>query len=110
MHKLLSNFFVSIADDKVSSLVLQGNTLVENAKAVEQLFDSARKRRSLASDEELNDIFQNLERGESTEVAHVNGDWANTPCAKRVFCDAMVQRGSDAVIFMEKKMASLLGL
>ncbi|CAL7939529.1 unnamed protein product [Xylocopa violacea] len=72
--------------------------------------DERRRRRSVESDQELEDTLQNLENAEIAEVAHIDGDWTNTPCAKRIFCDAMIQRGADAVIFMEKKMAALLGL
>ncbi|KAF3429137.1 hypothetical protein E2986_12027 [Frieseomelitta varia] len=69
-----------------------------------------RRRRSIEGDQELEDALQNLENAEVAEVAHIDGDWTNTPCAKRIFCDAMIQRGADAVILMEKKMAALLGL
>lgn len=69
-----------------------------------------RRRRSIESDQELEDALQNLENAEVAEVARIDGDWTNTPCAKRIFCDAMIQRGADAVILMEKKMAALLGL
>ncbi|XP_012284957.1 uncharacterized protein LOC105702169 [Orussus abietinus] len=69
-----------------------------------------RSRRSVDGDLELEDAFQNLENAEVAEVGHVNGDWTNTPCAKRIFCDTMIQRGPDDAIFMEKKMASLLSL
>ena len=57
---------------------------------------------------ELEDALQNLENAEVAEAAHVPGDWSNTPCAKRIFCDAMLKRGSDAQVLMEKKMAGLL--
>ncbi|XP_020710559.2 uncharacterized protein LOC105690470 [Athalia rosae] len=69
-----------------------------------------RSKRSLSTDQELQDTFQNLENAEVAEAGHVEGDWTNTPCAKRIFCDAMILRGPDAVMFMEKKMASLLAL
>lgn len=69
-----------------------------------------RRKRSVESDQELEDALQNLENAEIAEVAHIDGDWTNTPCAKRIFCDTMIQRGPDAVITMEKKMAALLGL
>ncbi|XP_076764358.1 uncharacterized protein LOC143431472 [Xylocopa sonorina] len=72
--------------------------------------DEKRRRRSVQCDQQLEDTFQNLENAEIAEVAHIDGDWTNTPCAKRIFCDAMIQRGADAVIFMEKKMAALLDL
>lgn len=69
-----------------------------------------RRRRSLDGDQELEDTLQNLENAEIAEVAHIDGDWTNTPCAKRLFCDAMMQRGPDASVLMEKKMAALLSL
>lgn len=69
-----------------------------------------RRKRSVESDQELLDTLQNLENAEVAEVAHIQGDWTNTPCAKRIFCDTMIQRGSDASMFMEKKMAALLRL
>lgn len=34
--------------------------------------------------------------------------WSDTPCSKRIFCEVMVQQNPDEVIFMEKKMDSLL--
>lgn len=69
-----------------------------------------RRKRSVESDQELLDELQNLENAEVAEVAHIQGDWTNTPCAKRIFCDTMIQRGSDASMLMEKKMAALLRL
>ncbi|XP_012541267.1 uncharacterized protein LOC105839476 [Monomorium pharaonis] len=69
-----------------------------------------RRKRSVESDQELLDALQNLENAEVAEIAHIPGDWTNTPCAKRIFCDTMIQRGSDASVLMEKKMAALLRL
>lgn len=69
-----------------------------------------RRKRSVESDQELLDELQNLENAEVAEVAHIQGDWTNTPCAKRIFCDTMIQRGSDASVLMEKEMAALLRL
>lgn len=72
--------------------------------------DSGRRKRSVESDQELLDALQNLENAEVAEIAHIQGDWTNTPCAKRIFCDTMIQRGSDASVLMEKKMTALLRL
>ncbi|XP_071555722.1 uncharacterized protein [Temnothorax nylanderi] len=69
-----------------------------------------RRKRNVESDQELLDTLQNLENAEVAEVAHIPGDWTNTPCAKRIFCDTMIERGSDASVLMEKKMAALLRL
>ncbi|XP_014488098.1 PREDICTED: uncharacterized protein LOC106751647 [Dinoponera quadriceps] len=70
--------------------------------------DNRRRKRSV--DQELEDALQNLENAEVAEVAHVQGDWTNTPCAKRIFCDTMIERGPDAAVLMEKKMEALLRL
>ncbi|KAK2588375.1 hypothetical protein KPH14_004389 [Odynerus spinipes] len=72
--------------------------------------DKLRRKRSTVSEQELDDVLQNLENAEIAEIAHIDGDWTNTPCAKRIFCDTMIQKDTDASILMEKKMAKLLGL
>lgn len=72
--------------------------------------DNGRRKRNVESDQELVDALQNLENAEVAEVAHIEGDWTNTPCAKKIFCDAMIQRGPDAAMLMEKKMAALVRL
>ncbi|XP_046815794.1 uncharacterized protein LOC124422885 [Vespa crabro] len=85
---------------------------VERSKKIstEERNKTRRKRNTEIDDQELDDILQNLENAEVAEIAHINGDWTNTPCAKRIFCDTMIQKDPDASIFMEKKMAKLLGL
>lgn len=77
---------------------------------LEKEITNRRRKRSVESDQELLDTLQNLENAEVAEVAHIQGDWTNTPCAKRIFCDTMIQRGFDASMLMEKKMAALLRL
>ncbi|KAL6267439.1 hypothetical protein P5V15_000515 [Pogonomyrmex californicus] len=77
---------------------------------LEEEATNGRRKRNIESDQELFDALQNLENAEVAEVAHIQGDWTNTPCAKRIFCDTMIQRGSDASVLMEKKMAALLKL
>lgn len=37
-----------------------------------------------------------------------NTDWTNTGCAKRVFCEVMIQQSPDEIAIMEKKMLSIL--
>lgn len=34
--------------------------------------------------------------------------WSDTPCSKRIFCEVMIQQNPDEVLFMEKKMDSLM--
>ncbi|XP_049943329.1 uncharacterized protein LOC126424639, partial [Schistocerca serialis cubense] len=36
--------------------------------------------------------------------------WAHTPCAKRLFCEALLSQSHDAALFMEKRMAAFLAL
>ncbi|KZC13488.1 hypothetical protein WN55_05039 [Dufourea novaeangliae] len=106
-RKLFDKKFANdVSDDNElnSSVTDQGSTSSVDGR------DERRKRRSVEDDQELEDALQNLENAEIADVAHIDGDWTNTPCAKRIFCDAMIQRGADAVILMEKKMAALLGL
>lgn len=89
--------------------LLQVETVAQETARLPEM-PRTRSRRSPDSDQELDDALQNLENAEVAEAAHIAGDWTNTPCAKRIFCDAMIQRGQDASIFMEKKMEALLGL
>ncbi|XP_011882719.1 PREDICTED: uncharacterized protein LOC105570253 [Vollenhovia emeryi] len=89
-------------------LVLDRSQVLESN--LEKKTANRRQKRSVDSDQELLDTLQNLENAEVAEVAHIQGDWTNTPCAKRIFCDTMLQKGSDASVLMEKKMAALLRL
>ncbi|KAJ8976832.1 hypothetical protein NQ317_011828 [Molorchus minor] len=34
--------------------------------------------------------------------------WSDTPCSKRIFCEVMIHQNPDEVLFMEKKMDTLL--
>lgn len=89
-------------------LVLDRSQVLESN--LEKKTTNRRRKRRVESDQELLDALQNLENAEVMEVTHIQGDWTNTPCAKRIFCDTMIQRGSDASVLMEKKMAALLRL
>lgn len=37
-------------------------------------------------------------------------EWQKTPCAKRIFCDVMIQQSDDAINLMEKRMSTFLSL
>jgi len=84
--------------------------VLDRSQVLQKKITNRRRKRSVESDQELLDALQNLENAEVAEIAHVQGDWTNTPCAKRIFCDTMIKRGSDALMLMEKKMAALLRL
>lgn len=100
-----------VLDEK--SQFLESNLEKEMIRKIDEDFskeDNGRRKRNVESDQELSDVLQNLENAEVAEIAHIQGDWTNTPCAKRIFCDTMIQRGSDASVLMEKKMTALLRL
>ena len=75
---------------------------------------SKRNRRSLEPDDSLGSLLQDIEQeipkssklGFEQQIKNTN--WANTPCAKKVFCQVMTHQNQDDVVLMEKKMYSLL--
>jgi hypothetical protein len=64
----------------------------------------------------LDNILHSLESSQQEILANMarlddhRGDWSNTPCAKKIFCDVMVKQPADALMLMEKKMATFLSL
>ena len=64
----------------------------------------------------LDNILHSLESSQQEILASMarlddhRGDWSNTPCAKKIFCDVMVKQPADALMLMEKKMATFLSL
>ncbi|CAO1427278.1 unnamed protein product [Diamesa tonsa] len=77
-----------------------------------------RNRRSItaAVDDSLGSILQDIEQnipktgkiGFEQQIRDT--DWSNTPCAKKVFCEVMINQDHDEIIIMEKKMFTLLGM
>lgn len=62
----------------------------------------------LLQDIESESIEQSDQFGDNYRVIIQNTDWTNTQCAKRVFCEVMLQQSSDDMTLMEKKMRKLL--
>lgn len=64
----------------------------------------------------LDNILHSLESSQQEVLAAMatlekhRGDWSNTPCAKKIFCDVMVKQPADALVLIEKKMATFLSL
>ncbi|KDR21378.1 uncharacterized protein LOC110828114 [Zootermopsis nevadensis] len=64
----------------------------------------------------LDNILYNFESSQRNILASMarldnhRGDWNKTPCAKKIFCDVMVNQPADALMLMEKKMATFLSL
>ncbi|XP_034941657.1 uncharacterized protein [Chelonus insularis] len=75
----------------------------ENNK-IEPNKKTQRHRRSLDHSDLSEDTFQDLEYMKLPEFKNVNGDWTHTSCAKKMFCNAMLERGLDSYSVMEKKM------
>lgn len=77
-----------------------------------------RHKRSLgiAEDDSLASILQDVEQDIPTsgklgfEQQIRNTDWTNTPCAKKMFCQVMIQQNMDEIVLMEKKMDMLLSM
>ncbi|GLH14864.1 Uncharacterized protein GBIM_19165 [Gryllus bimaculatus] len=70
-----------------------------------------RRRRRAADGDEKHGAPENSLDAEATgaapaAVAGSAAAWAHTPCAKRIFCDAMLQRSHDDIVLTEKKMAA----
>ncbi|CAO1436051.1 unnamed protein product [Diamesa serratosioi] len=71
---------------------------------------------SAAVDDSLGSILQDIEQnipktgkiGFEQQIRDT--DWSNTPCAKKVFCEVMINQDHDEIIIMEKKMFTLLGM
>lgn len=71
-----------------------------------------RRRRSIELDGERETSENRLQSVEDTSATRLkqliqNTDWANTGCAKRVFCEVMIQQSPDEIAIMEKKMLSM---
>lgn len=73
-----------------------------------------RRRRALDADNfESNDNgnqLNDMESGATQRMKQLiqNTDWSNTGCAKRVFCEVMVQQSPDEIAIMEKKMLNII--
>lgn len=54
--------------------------------------------------------LQNIENNSSMRLKQFiqNADWTNTGCAKKLFCEVMIQQSPDDIAIMEKKMLSIL--
>ncbi|XP_057329417.1 uncharacterized protein LOC130670183 isoform X1 [Microplitis mediator] len=99
--------------DIVEIDVPEGDNIYHLLKSSDDVFnklnadDKSRRTRSVG-DEESDNALQTLDNNDKVAM-QVHGDWSYTPCAKKMFCDAMLQRGHDSSLFMEKKIESLFG-
>lgn len=72
---------------------------------------SNRNKRSIDTEgEEIGENrLQNIENSSAAKLKQLiqNTDWANTGCAKKVFCEVMIQQSPDEIAIMEKKMLNM---
>lgn len=101
-----------------------------NTKIADKLHTLMKVKRSIDSDEyDAPAPGDELDEGKQNVLDHVlsalNGpqksflsqlqrtgfdQWQKTPCAKRIFCDVMIQQNDDAIVLMEKRMSTFLSL
>lgn len=76
----------------------------------------SRRRRSISkiqnSDIYLENVLQTLDStNEQPQVdVYPSSVWSNTPCSKRIFCEAMLLQPEDSISLMDKKIFTFLSL
>lgn len=106
----LSSDFLSAIDE------IDANGSTENKIRIKRgrLVPSIRKRRAIDADNfDANDgenkLIDNAGSLSNRLKEFVkNTNWKDTACAKRVFCEVMIQQSPDDIAIMEKKMLSIL--
>lgn len=106
----LSNDFSSAID------AIDANSSPENKIRIKRgrFVPSIRKRRALDTDNFDSNDGENklIDDGSSLSFRMKefirSTDWTNTGCAKRMFCEVMIQQSPDDIAIMEKKMLSIL--
>lgn len=63
---------------------------------------------TLLQDVESDSMEYSQRFGDNIRALIQNTDWTNTQCAKKVFCEVMLQQSTDDVTLMEKKMRKFL--
>lgn len=82
-------------------------------KRGEEIDTVRRLKRAIDGDSEFEtgeNRLQNIENNSSMRLKQFiqNADWTNTGCAKKLFCEVMIQQSPDDIAIMEKKMLSIL--
>lgn len=78
-------------------------------KEDDDITSNKRFRRSISEDEYyMQQVADSVERENNYQHLTAPHLWKDTSCAKRIFCRVMVQQNTDEVVFMEKKISSLL--
>lgn len=104
----LSSDFTSAIDDM--DLSPENKIRIKRGR----LLPGIRKRRALDIDNFDSNDGENKLMDDANSLSYrlkefiKNTNWKNTACAKRVFCEVMIQQSPDDIAIMEKKMLSIL--
>lgn len=96
---------------------------LKNSPLVDRLSTLKIKVKRSADDEDVDQYDEESENLLDRVMSSLNGpqriflaqlqrtgfdQWQKTPCAKRIFCDVMIQQSDDAIALMEKRMGTFL--
>lgn len=114
-HQRSMDSFPGNSKEFVFMVESQGNQDSNLFKNLANAPVNVRRRRSTLSaknEKYLEELIQNVEHdfGVTDLGAHLAGSekWADTPCAKKMFCDVMITQPFEEIAFVEKKMDSFL--
>lgn len=108
-EEALSSDFIS-AFDEIDATGSENKVRTKRGR----LASSIRKRRALDTDNFDANDGENKLIDDGSSVSYRlkefirNTNWRDTACAKRVFCEVMIQQSPDDIAIMEKKMLSIL--
>lgn len=106
----LSNDFNSAIDMAYADSTSENKVRIKRGRKVPTI----RRKRALDSDDVDSSDGENKLVDDTNSLSFrmkefvKNVDWKNTGCAKRVFCEIMIQQPPDDIAIMEKKMLSIL--
>lgn len=81
---------------------------MENGEEIKQNDPHKRYRRNIEDEFYMQKLTSSIEGDVYMKSLSAPHFWSDTPCSKRIFCEVMVQQNPDEVIFMEKKMDTLM--
>lgn len=101
-----------ISDDFLLAVENEAPNKVRTKRG-EEIESVRRLKRAIDADSEFEtgeNRLQNIENSSSMRLKQFiqNADWTNTGCAKKIFCEVMIQQSPDDIAIMEKKMLSIL--
>lgn len=80
----------------------------ENKDENQQTSEHRRLRRNVEDEFYMQKLATSIESDVYMKSLSAPHFWSDTPCSKRIFCEVMKQQNPDEVLFMEKKMDTLM--